>query len=91
MSHSGGVLSHMNRHTFLKSPTVVMVCGINVKLSSALESKVRELPPGSVWLVGTSWAFDCISAGQALGPSAYEPLESGKQARELWRLSIKEI
>jgi hypothetical protein len=68
-----------------------MICGINTKLSSTLEAKVRELPPGSVWLVSTNWAFDCISAGQSLGPNAYEPVESGKQARALWKLTTTEL
>jgi hypothetical protein len=58
-----------------------------MKLSAALETKIRELHSiVVVWAVHSNWVFDCIASGQLLGPDAYEPTESGKQARELWQL-----
>jgi hypothetical protein len=83
--NSGSLHSHLTRSASQRS-TVVLVCGGSVKLGGPLEAKIRQAS-GAVQLVHSSWVFDCISCGQALGPSAYEPVESGSQARELWKLT----
>jgi hypothetical protein len=84
--NTGSLHSYLTRSATERS-TVVLVCGCSVKLSGPLDTKIRQLPFGSVQIVHSSWVFDCISSGQALGPSAYEPTESGSQARELWKLT----